>query len=100
MQRVYDSPAWQQTRTRVLQRDPDCLFRNLGDCQGTLHVHHIQPLREQGDPLDEHNLAVVCARHHRILEGVQRRAWRRCQHQHRYAFARLECERRLNGVAG
>ena len=87
-----------------MDRDGGCIVHRLlaGSCGGTLHVHHIQPVRERPDLADEpSNGVVVCARHHPTLESVRRilAKERRCPHEHRSAEARRLCERRLNRAA-
>jgi hypothetical protein len=96
---LYHTSRWRQLRARILERDNRrCLFHRLGGCQGPLHVHHLTPVTAGGNTLDENHLETVCQRHHPMLEAVQRRSsqWRRCPHKHRYQWARVECERRLN----
>ena len=104
-QAFYSSAAWRQAREQVLQRDKRrCTVGRLlgGGCRGALHVHHIDPA---ADPLDERNLASVCAAHHSRWEAVRRAVienrsprWRRCRHIHRYRGGREACERRLNAA--
>jgi 5-methylcytosine-specific restriction endonuclease McrA len=93
-------------RARVLEREQHrCSGRFLGgECSASLHVHHIIPRNEGGtDELD--NLMVLCSRHHPMLESIRRQILRRraqprrCNHEHRYSWARAACERRLNRAA-
>lgn len=99
----YSTRRWREVRAQARARDGDrCSVSRLlgGTCGGRLHVHHLDP---DGDPVDLDNLLTVCQSCHPRLEALQRgimekrrREWRRCPHRHRYAHARLECERRLN----
>lgn len=102
----YSTSDWKTARKRAIRRDGECctvgrLFG--GDCKGSLHVHHLVPLREDGDLLDLDNLATVCASHHprweslrRTLNEQRRPPMRRCRHRHVSAEARQLCEKRLN----
>lgn len=104
---VYDTPAWQAARARVLARDADrCTVARLigGDCHPRLDVHHITPVSEGGAPYDDDNLLTVCARHHPMLEALRRHLTRepqrpRCRHHHPYPGGREECERRMAKMA-
>lgn len=98
---VYDSRTW-----RELPRDGECTAEFLfgdaaGPCSGLIHRHHVDP----DDPLSRTYQA--CAGHHPVIQAFLRRlrdradrvlGRRRCPHEHRYAHARAECERRLNAV--
>lgn len=104
MQRIYDTSRWKETAAQVRRRDGDaCLFaRLMGGCSATLHVHHIQPVADDGDWYDESNLVTVCARHHPMIEAFRRmmlsqggQGRNRCGHFHRTREAREDCERRL-----
>jgi hypothetical protein len=105
MANLYDSHAWRKYRSSVLAEDAECAFAHLaGECQGALGVHHVKPLSEGGDPFprDKDGVAILCARHHTLLHHWRKKQapqWRRCTHNHRYAWAREECEARLNGVS-
>lgn len=102
----YSSPEWRALRERVRQRDADrCTVSRLlgGECGGLLHAHHLDPF---ADPLDIDNCGTACQVHHPKWEALRRsvvagrrREWKRCHHRHRYAHARAECERKLNGLA-
>ena len=85
---------------RGLPRDYCSVQLLLGDaagpCGGLIHHHHVDPL----DP--DSRTTQVCAVHHpkvhAVLRGLSTRRERRCTHNHRYDYARRECERRLNRV--
>lgn len=101
---LYDTSRWRAYRSRVLADDAECAFARIaGGCSGALHVHHIDPVSEGGAPFPtEDGRLVLCAAHHSWLHGWMRRKqpkWKRCTHNHRYAYARRDCERRLNSVA-
>ena len=66
--RVYDSLAWKRARALARRRDGGCTMRHLGNCGGTLSVHHIVPLNQGGNnSLD--NLRTVCRIHHEAIES-------------------------------
>lgn len=99
---LYDTQPWRELRSRLLPGASCSLSGLAGECLGDLHVHHVTPLSEGGEAFPRENeLVVLCARHHRLIH-----AWRRkqepkrksCPHNHRYEWARSECERRLNAA--
>lgn len=104
---VYRTPQWARARTLALSRDGDrCTVSRLfgGGCHPVLHVHHVIPVEEGGDPFDVENLLTACASHHPMLEGLRRQLLRRreprkCRHNHRYDHARQECARRRAAAA-
>lgn len=58
MEQMTRSGKWKRTREKAIQRDN-------GQCQecgfdGNLHVHHITPLSEGGEPFDLENLLTLC----------------------------------------
>jgi hypothetical protein len=69
-----------------------------GECTEVLHSHHVMPISYGGDP--DGPQVWVCSRHHPRLEAMARRelSWRTCKHRHRYAWAKAECEARLNAA--
>lgn len=98
---LYGTTRWRKYRSGVLSTDSECALAHLaGDCLGALHVHHNPPLDEGGEPFPRENERVVlCARHHRLVHAWRRKKEpkrRTCPHNHRYDWARRECERRLN----
>ena len=103
-ERIYTSPEWAAARDAALLRDGSrCTVQRLigGRCHPTLDVHHLEPVAEGGAEFDLDNLVTVCHSHHPRLEALRRYLlrkpeWRRCRHDHRYDYARRECERRLN----
>jgi len=104
--RAYSTADWTRARERALARDHGrCTVGRLlgGDCNGALHVHHLVPLKEGGDPYALENLSTTCASHHPKWESLRRslneqRAprRRRCPHRHVTAEARRLCEAKLN----
>ena len=72
-----------------------------GECKGLIHRHHVDP-----DDPDSRTIE-VCNAHHQKVHAALRAItaepeWRRCPHRpgtHRYAWAKEECERRLNSQA-
>jgi 5-methylcytosine-specific restriction endonuclease McrA len=108
MNRLYDSSLWTAARAAALERDGHrCSVARLlgGRCSaGPLHVHHIEPIDEGGQPFDLDNLGTVCAAHHPQWEALRRaivarrrddEARPRCPHTHRTIEARMLCEARL-----
>ena len=102
-QTLYDTRHWRKFRESVRADETECALSVLaGPCQGDLHVHHIKPLAEGGELFPtEDGVAVLCARHHRMLHGFlnRQRDWKTCPHTHRSREAREQCERRLNSAA-
>lgn len=101
--RVYDLAKWGETREAVLERDAHrCTIGTLvgGRCRGLLHVHHLIPVSEGGDPFDEDNCITACAGHHPWVESARKvivdKRRKTCWHKHRTAESRAACERRLN----
>lgn len=105
---VYDTTLWRIARLRALRRDGRrCSVARLlgGTCAGTLHVHHLHPLTNGGEPYALDNLVTACAAHHPMLEALRRAVIEklagvvpeppRCRHEHRTADAREQCERRM-----
>jgi hypothetical protein len=96
--------TWESIRERIIARDRGCSGRFLGGrCSAVIDVHHITP-REEGGTDEDENLMALCHTHHPQLESLRReilrrRAPKRCNHDHRYPWAREECERRLNEAA-
>ena len=75
----------------------DLFGPTVGECKGYIHRHHVDP----SDP--DSRTIEVCNRHHQRLHAGLRalqepRKWKTCNHRHRYAWAKEECERRLNGL--
>lgn len=111
MASVYDTLRWQLVRLRAISRDGgSCTvsrFLGAGDCSpGAPHVHHVVPLEDGGDPYDLANLATTCPAHHGMWEPLRRLLVERivnrheldaprCNHHHRSASARRECEARM-----
>jgi hypothetical protein len=100
---LYDTSRWRDLRSRALAQGASCQLSGLaGECLGPLHVHHRQPVSEGGSPFPRENeLDVLCARHHRLVHAWRRKQEpqrKRCPHNHRYEWARQECERRLNAA--
>jgi hypothetical protein len=73
---LYSTAEWRRTRARAIERDRGtCTVSRLlgGRCSsGPLHVHHIIPLSEGGDPLDLDNLGTSCSHHHPRWEALRR----------------------------
>jgi hypothetical protein len=103
---IYNTLRWRAARTRALERDGRrCTVSRLlgGPCSaGPLHVHHVEPVADGGDPYALDNLGTVCSSHHPQWEALRRLLVRRrseppvrCPHRHRTAEARRICEARL-----
>lgn len=102
----YNTPEWLVARDLALERDDrTCTVASLlgGQCEGTLHVHHITPVEEGGALYELENLATVCAHHHPRWEALRRHVlaarapvWKRCHHKHTTSEGRRLCELRLN----
>jgi len=103
---IYNTSLWADVRASVIARDHGtCSVARLigGTCSaGPLHVHHLTPLSDGGDPYDEDNCLTSCARHHPQVEALRRYVLARreprpvrCYHLHRTREAREQCERRL-----
>ena len=96
--------TWENIRQRIIARDRGCSGRFLGgECSPVIDVHHIVPVDEGGGNEDS-NLMALCHTHHPHLEAMRkqilrRRGWKTCTHEHRYPWAKAECERRLNKAA-
>lgn len=109
MNGFYGTLRWRVTRSRALARDGHlCTVSRLlgGECSGALHVHHIVPVEEGGEPFALDNLGTACASHHPAWEALRRKlvsartepvapAVPRCPHAHRTPEARVLCERRM-----
>ena len=100
----YNTSAWRALADQAIARDgARCNVGRLlgGDCSTHLHVHHLVPISEGGDPLPGiDGVITVCNVHHPQLEALRRYVMRarqppRCRHVHRYKQGRVECERRL-----
>lgn len=102
MATLYDTKPWREFRARV-REDAECHLSGIaGECRGTLHVHHIEPLSTGGVELPgEEGVVVLCAAHHRMVDSFlkRRRRWKTCPHKHRTLEARRQCEKRLNAEA-
>lgn len=103
MATLYGTHRWRNYRSLVLADDAECAFARLaGNCRGALHVHHIHPVSQGGPEIpDEDGVVVLCNRHHALLHSWIRRQepqYKTCPHNHRYAWAREQCERRLNAA--
>lgn len=59
----YPSPA---QRRRLEHRDPTCRFPTCHTPAGRCHAHHIHTWQD-GGPTDEHNLVLLCHRHHNAV---------------------------------
>jgi hypothetical protein len=96
--------SWENIRARIIDRDRACSGRFLGGpCSPLIDVHHIVP-RDEGGTDEDENLLALCHRHHPMLESMRRqilrrRGWKTCPHDHRYSWAREECEAKLNRAA-
>lgn len=95
-----------ETRRAILTRDGGCVVAHLlsGDCEGTLHCHHILPAWSHPELADDpRNGAAVCQRHHPMWESIRRvlarKRHRACPHRHRSSEARRLCEQKLNRAA-
>jgi len=103
MSTLYKTKPWRELRSRVIERDANCVFAGLaGDCRGILQVHHVHPVSEGGPEIPhEEDVVLVCGRHHRMLHGFLNRqqSWRSCPHKHTSREARRLCEQRLNAAA-
>jgi hypothetical protein len=89
---VYNTQAWRELPRSHCAVDL-LLGGAAGPCAGKIHHHHVDP----DDPYSR--TLQVCASHHPKLHAALRslsRRPKRCTHQHRYDWARRECERRLN----
>ena len=102
---IYNTLRWRIVRSRAIARDGGrCSAARFlgGSCSpGPLHVHHLVPISEGGDPYDLENCLTVCSRHHPQIEALRRYVLRedartpRCPHQHRTADSRRLCEARM-----
>jgi 5-methylcytosine-specific restriction endonuclease McrA len=104
--RLYDNQDWLDARELALARDGHrCSVARLlgGVCsRGPLHVHHLLPPREGGDPYDLDNLGTTCSRHHPVWEALRRsvvRIRRRDLHEDVLRLARLRALVRNTGHA-
>lgn len=100
MSQLYDTHPWRELRSRLLPGASCSLSGLAGECLGPLHVHHVTPVSDGGDPFpSENELVVLCARHHRLVHAWLRKQEpqrKRCPHKHRTRESREQCERRLN----
>lgn len=105
---LYHSLAWRRLRKRALKRDGNaCTIARLfgGECSPILNIHHVVPVSDGGPEIpDLDGVLTTCAAHHPKLHQMRRNLHekhehprRRCPHNHRYAWAKTECERKLNG---
>jgi hypothetical protein len=102
---LYSTLRWRAARAAALRRDGNhCAVGRWfgGACDPILHVHHLCPVSDGGDPYALDNLLTVCAAHHPMLEAFRARVTRhaapavpRCPHRHRTEDARRQCEARL-----
>lgn len=115
MASLYSTLRWQAVRAAALKRDGNsCTVGWLlgGQCsEGSLHVHHIIPVEDGGDPYELENLGTTCAAHHPQWEALRRLVVSkllardeevdhgRCPHKHASAEARAICERRRSRAA-
>lgn len=66
-ERGYDE-TWRRFRRMYLRRYPWCqMCLDEGERTLATLIHHIQPLREGGERLDESNCMPLCNRHHEII---------------------------------
>ena len=56
---VYNTPRWKALRLQTLNIQPICPCGRLATM-----VHHVQPIRDGGDPWDRDNLKSLCAKCH------------------------------------
>lgn len=54
---------WYEARDETLERD-DHECQDCGKQEGSLHVHHIEPVSEGGGKFDTDNLITLCPEHH------------------------------------
>lgn len=57
--KVYGTPRWKALRAWALAQSPVCPCGRL-----TTLVHHVQPIRDGGDPWDPDNLKPLCVKCH------------------------------------
>lgn len=70
----YSTLEWRQLRAKVLAEHRYCA--NCGACNVKLHVHHIEPVRQNPQRfLDESNLIVLCESCHAVVtqQEIERR---------------------------
>lgn len=100
MQRtVYDKRSFRRLERKTCAVS-DLFGDAVGGCRGSIHRHHT-------DPEDENSRTVeLCARHHAQLHAAlhtfadpEEKVWKRCGHDHAYAWSREQCEKRLNSAA-
>ena len=72
--RVYNTRRWKSLRSWKLSLSPICGCGRLATT-----VHHVEPIRQGGDPWDVDNLQSVCYRDHKMLHEAmdrpERTAW-------------------------
>lgn len=71
--RFYRDKKWKRARAHALARDGHRCQAFIGgvqcDRENDLTVHHIQPLRNGGEPFELWNLVTLCRPHHEQLEN-------------------------------
>jgi hypothetical protein len=99
-----ERPVYDKRSFRNLPRERcevEYLFGvGVGPCKGLIHLHHTDP----EDP--DSRTIQVCNSHQPRLHAALRELltptepeWRTCNHRHKYAWAKEECERKLNAQA-
>ena len=66
IQRFYSSPAWKKKRSEILDRDGYCTQCGSGE---NLEAHHMIPVKDGGEKLDNDNLMTVCKQCHNFLHN-------------------------------
>ena len=70
--RLLSTRRWQQVRKLAAEHDSNrCRFEGL-DCHGRLEAHHLVAIKFGGAPFDLDNIALMCKRHHFLLERETR----------------------------
>ena len=95
--RALSTRQWQKVRKLAAERDGHrCRFEG-DDCYGRLEAHHIVAIKLGGAPYDLENIAIICKRHHFLLERETRTGAEKGSSERRFPNP-TDCRRNAGAV--
>lgn len=65
MEKLYSTPRWRKYRKAlIMRRGGECVACGATPLDQHIHVDHIKPLADGGEPYDENNLQLLCRECH------------------------------------